>query len=128
MALIIDLKPHEKIIIGESLITNDKTKARFHIEGNAPIMREKDIMLERDANSACKKLYLTVQLMYLSPNPKELHKIYFELVHQIQTAAPSTAPIIMEISAYILADKYYKALKEARKLIEYEQELINNVK
>ena len=128
MALIIDLKPHEKIIIGESLITNDKTKTRFHIEGHAPIMREKDIMLEKDADTACKKIYLTVQLMYLSAKPEELHKTYFALVHEVQTAAPSTAPIIAEISAYILADRYYKALKEAKRLIEYEQELMGNVK
>ena len=48
MALIIDLKQHEKFIIGDSLITNDKVKARLHIEGNAPILREKDIMLENE--------------------------------------------------------------------------------
>ena len=128
MALIIDLKPHEKIIIGESLITNDKNKSRLHIEGNAPIMREKDIMLEKHANTPCKKIYLAVQLMYLSPDPKELHSTYFELVKQVQDAAPSTAPLIAEIGAYILADRYYKALKEAKKLIEYEKELMEGVK
>ncbi len=127
MALIIDLKPHEKIIVGESLITNDKNKSRLHIEGNAPIMREKDIMLEKDANSPCKRIYLAVQLMYLAVDPKELHKTYFELISQVQDAAPSTTALITEISAYILADRYYKALKEAKKLIEYEKELIGNV-
>ena len=41
MPLKIELKPHESIIIGESLITNDGERTRFYIEGNVPILREK---------------------------------------------------------------------------------------
>ena len=44
MALIIDLKPSERVIIGTALITNDDTRTRLHIEGDAPILREKDIL------------------------------------------------------------------------------------
>ena len=40
MPLKIELKPHESIIIGESLITNDGERTRFYIEGNVPILRE----------------------------------------------------------------------------------------
>ncbi len=40
MPLKIELKPHESIIIGESLITNDGERTRFYIEGNVPIARE----------------------------------------------------------------------------------------
>ncbi len=74
MALIIDLKPSEKIVIGNSLITNDTYRARLHIEGDAPILRERDIMTEADANTPCKRIYLAIQLMYLSHDPKTLHK------------------------------------------------------
>lgn len=38
MPLKIELKPHESIIIGESLITNDGERTRFYIEGNVPIL------------------------------------------------------------------------------------------
>lgn len=127
MALIIDLKPHEKFIIGDSLITNDKLKARLHIEGNAPILREKDIMLEKDAKTLCEKVYLAIELMYLSKNPIELHSTYFALIKDIQAAAPSTASFFLKINEFVLNDKYYKALKEAKNLIEYERKLIDNV-
>ncbi len=127
MALIIDLKPKERVIIGNALITNDATRARLHIEGDAAILREKDILREEDANSPCKRIYFTIQLMYLSDDPMKLHELYFSQVKDVQHAAPSTAPMFMKINDFILGDQYYKALKEARHLIEYEQKLIANV-
>ncbi|MDE1153863.1 MAG: flagellar biosynthesis repressor FlbT [Micavibrio sp.] len=126
MALIIDLKPQERIIIGNALITNDAARARLHIEGEAPILREKDIMRESEANSPCKRIYLTIQLMYLAADPKTLHDIYFDQIRDIQSAAPSTAPIFMKINDHIMNTHYYKALKEARNLIQYESELLAN--
>src|ERR1700722_8162289 len=91
MALIIDLKPSERLIVGNALITNDDARTRLHIEGTAPILREKDIMLENEANTPCKKIYFTVQLMYISPEPEKIYKTYFSLIRDIQHAAPSTA-------------------------------------
>ncbi len=126
MALVIDLKPQEKIIIGEAVITNDKNRARLHIDGDAPILREKDIMREKEADTPCKKVYLALQLMYLSPRPQELHDTYFALIKQVQEAAPSTAVAFMHINDFILDNKYYRALKEAQKLIEYERELLSD--
>lgn len=128
MALIIDLKPSERIIIGTALITNDDNRTRLHIEGSAPILREKDIMREAEADTPCKKIYLLVQLMYLSPDPSELHKPYFEQISQIQDAAPSTSLYFMKINDFIMNEQYYKALKEARNLIDYEKELLGHVK
>jgi len=128
MALIIDLKPSEKVVIGEAVITNDDSRTRLHIEGDAPILREKDIMTEEEANSPCKKIYLIVQLMYLSSSPGALHDVYFEQINDIQNAAPSTATFFMNINDYIMNDQYYKAMKEAKSLMKHEEELINNVK
>ncbi len=127
MALVIDLKPSERIIIGESLITNDKSRTRLHIEGTSAILREKDIMREEEANSPCKKIYLFVQMMYLSNTPEDLHGDYFKLVHEIQNAAPSTAVFFMQINDMITDNKYYNALRKAHELIEHEKELLSNV-
>lgn len=126
MALVIDLKPSERIIIGNALIKNDQHRARLHIEGDAPILREKDIMLEKDANTPCKRIYLTIQLMYLSFKPETLHEVYFEQIDAIQKAAPSCSTFFMKINDYILNGQLYKALKETRTLIEHESELLAN--
>lgn len=127
MALVIDLKPQEKILIGEAVITNSAQRARLHIAGDAPILREKDILKEEDANSACKSIYFVLQCMYISQSPEEYHKKYFEMVEEIQKAAPSTSIFFMQINDHIINGTYYKALKIAQQLIEHERELIENV-
>lgn len=127
MALVIDLKPKERIIIGNAVITNDNQRTRLHIEGEAPILRERDVMKEEDATSPCKRIYYIIQLMYLAKDATELYDHYFTAVREVQDAAPSTAVRMADISSHILGGHYYKALREARKLIDYEQELISNV-
>lgn len=127
MALVIDLKPSERIIIGSALITNDENRTRLHIEGDSPILREKDILREGDADTPCKKIYLMIQLMYLTTDQSKLHGIYFDQVNMIQQAAPSTAPYFLKINDLILNGSYYKALKETKHLIAHETELLANV-
>jgi len=127
MPLKIELKPNESIIIGESLIKNDKERIRFYIDGSAPILREKYILLEKDANTPCKKIYFVVQQMYLSKNPKELHEIYFKLIRDVFAAAPNLINNIMDINESILAGKYYVAIKNAVKLVEKEEELYGDI-
>ncbi|GAK44749.1 flagellar FlbT family protein [Tepidicaulis marinus] len=128
MALKVELKPGERIILGESVITNDSQRTRLFIEGTAPILREKDIMRVEEADSPCKKIYLIVQMMYLAADPSKHHDLYFELMKDVSEAAPSMVPLIDAVNNRILTGEMYKALKEARKLVDYEQELIANVK
>lgn len=128
MALVIDLKPGEKLLIGSAVITNDAQRTRLHIAGDAPIMREKDVMKEEEANTPCKRVYFMIQCMYLARNPKIYHEKYFEMIKEIQCAAPSTALKFMAINDKILDGSYYKALKEAKELIKYEQELVSHAK
>ena len=128
MALKVEIKPSERIIVGNAVITNDGNRARLIVEGDAPILRAKDILRPEDANTPCKKIYLVVQMMYLADDPRVHHDLYFQLIKDIQTAAPSTMYQIDRINDQILAGSYYKALKEAKALIEYEKELLENAK
>jgi flagellar biosynthesis repressor protein FlbT len=128
MSLRVVLKPFERIVIGQSVITNSESRTTFLIDGEAPILREKDILTATRADTPAKRIYLAVQLMYTSRDPRAHHEIYFALVRQIVDAAPSTWGHIENINNQILTGNLYKALKEARKLIAYEEELIHNVK
>jgi flagellar protein FlbT len=128
MALIIDLKPGEKILIGTAVITNDSQRTRLHISGDAPILREKDVLKEEDADTPCKKIYFLIQCMYLARNPRIYFTKYFELIREIQDAAPTTTFFFLKINEMILEGSYYKAMKEAKELLSHEQELIDNVK
>jgi flagellar protein FlbT len=128
MALKITLKPHERLIIGGAVISNGDTKAELIIENKVPILREKDIINLKDADSPCKKIYFVIQMMYVDEkNIAEHHKTYWELVKDVVQAAPSTRPMLQVISKDILLRRFYHALKTARRLIEYEEEVINLV-
>lgn len=129
MALKIALKPGEKLIIGGAVIANGKTKCDFVVENTVPILREKDIMSLKDADSACKKIYFAIQLMYVDEkNMAEHHKVFWDLVKEVVGAAPSTKQLLHEIGNSILNNNHYQALKLTRKLIDYEQEAINHVR
>ncbi len=126
MGLVIDLKPGEKILIGDAVITNDSQRTRLHIAGDAAILREKDVMQEEDSDTPCKKIFFLIQCMYLARNPREYHKKYFELVREVQHASPSSAFFFMQINEKIIEGTYYKALKLGKELIAHEKELIEH--
>ena len=128
MALKVELKPGERFIIGECLITNSDRRTRLMIEGNMPILRERDILTAKMANTPAKRIYLAIQLMYTARDPRAQHETYFTLVRELTQAAPSTWPYVEVINNEILTGNLYKALKEAKKLIAYEQELLDNAK
>src|SRR5205814_1697458 len=64
MALKVELKPGERILIGDCVVTNADQRTRLLIDGSAPILREKDILTAERADSPAKRIYLAVQLMY----------------------------------------------------------------
>ncbi len=128
MALKVELKPGERIILGDCVVTNADQRTRLLIEGDAPILREKDILTPERADTPAKRIYLTVQLMYTSRDPRASHEIYFKLMRDTLCAAPSTWPLIESINNHILTGQMYKALKDAKKLIAYEQELMDHAK
>lgn len=129
MALKITLKPGERIIIGGAVIKNSNSRSHLIIENRVPVLREKDIMSEKDANSPCRKIYFIIQLMYIDEeNVSEYHDIYWKLVKEILASTPSMLPVIDQISEHILCSRYYQALKTTQRLIKYEQEVLNNVR
>jgi flagellar biosynthesis repressor protein FlbT len=129
MALKITLKPYERVIVGGAVVTNGNTKTNLAIENDVPILREKDIMKEQDADTPCRRIYFVIQLMYVDEKSMlEHHNMYWKLVQDLLKAAPSLLGLVHQISEHILGNRYYRALKLARKLIDYEEEVVNNVR
>jgi flagellar protein FlbT len=129
MGLKITLKPSERMIIGGAVVANGNGKSEFLVENPVPILREKDILGEHDADTPCKRIYFIIQLMYIDERKlAEHHNAYWSLVREVLAAAPSMLPIIDQISEAILGGAYYRALKLAKHLLGYEQEIMNNVR
>ena len=126
MALKVELKPEERIILGDSVITNGSQRARLFIEGSAPILREKDILTAETANTPARRVYFAVQLMYLDRNVDKHADSFLELTRDFLTAAPSSATIVERINNRILTGDLYKALREAKALISHEEERLRD--
>ena len=123
MPLKIELKPHESIIVGDALITNDNDRIRFYIDGKVPILREKFILREKEATTPARRVYFIVQQMYLSKGDKQLQQIFIEYIRDLQKAAPSLRPFVATIAESVIVSDYYAAIKAAAKLIEQEDKI-----
>ena len=126
MALKVELKPGEKLLVGNCIITNSDQRTRLFIDGRAPILREKDILTAETANTPAKRIYLAVQLMYIGDDIGLTRDQYFMLINEFLEAVPSSTEIVNQINNEILTGQLYKALKAAQRLIEYEQDLFSN--
>jgi flagellar protein FlbT len=124
MPLRVELKPFERIIIGQSVITNSDTRTTFLIDGNAPILREKDILTSETANTPAKRIYLCVQMMYLEDDIPAYQELYLGFIKELIEAVPSFREQIETASNLILSGNLYKALRELRTLIKREEELL----
>ena len=130
MPLKLTLKPNEKVLIGTAVITNAGQKSEIIIQNTVPVLREKDIITEENADTLAKKLYYIILSMYVDrKNENEFHKIYFKLIDELFDALPDrrNLAMVMAISRKILEGNHYQALKECRKLIEFESETLANV-
>lgn len=125
MPLRLDLKPHEKLFVGGAVLVNGDSRCTLSVLNDVAILREKDIMTEDMANTPCKRIYLSIQLMYMEPaRLAEYHQLYWTLVKEVIAAAPSTAGLLAKVSEAVLAGRYYQALKHTMELIAYEKELV----
>lgn len=127
MSLTISLKPREQVVIGGAVVCNDEDKRiRLTIKNNVIILREKDVLKPEEVDTPCKRLYFSIQLMYIDPeNVSDYHKVYWKDAEDIVKAAPSCCGIIEKMSKFIVAADYYKALKQCKELIQYERKLLN---
>ncbi|UZE51311.1 flagellar biosynthesis repressor FlbT [Rhodopseudomonas sp. P2A-2r] len=124
MALRVELKPFERIIIGQSVITNSDARTAFLIDGDAPILREKDILTAETANTPVKRIYLCVQMMYLENDIPGYQDLYLGFIKELIDAVPSYREPIESVSNLILSGALYKALRELRPLMKREEELL----
>lgn len=127
MTLKVEIKPGERIIIGESLITNGGPRAKLFIEGDAPILREKDVLRAQEADSPAKLIYLAIQLIYLKRGEATVVDDYRSLARDFLDAAPGARDILDAIDNCLLSGDFYKGIKQAKRLIDYEEQRIHHV-
>src|SRR5260221_2676894 len=89
MPLRVELKPFERIVIGETVIINSGTRTSFLIDGEAPILREKDTVTAETANTPVKPLYYCAQMMHLKNDITQYRMTYQGLIKEMRDALPA---------------------------------------
>ncbi|KQT90522.1 flagellar biosynthesis repressor FlbT [Methylobacterium sp. Leaf466] len=123
MPLKIELKPFERLLIGGAAIRNGSRRSSFVIETVTKFLRESDIITEREADTACKRLYLTLTVLYLADDPSGPENLFVAQASEVMAMVPSMAPFIRDIHAQIEAGDFYRALKRGKDLVAYEASL-----
>jgi len=124
MPLRVELKPFERIVIGETVIINSGTRTSFLIDGEAPILRERDTVTAETANTPVKRLYFCVQMMYLKNDVPRYRTAYLGFVKELRDALPGSRDAIDVVNNHVSGGALYKALKDLRKLMKSEDGLL----
>jgi flagellar protein FlbT len=123
MPLRVELKPFERLVIGESVIINSGTRSCFLIDGGSPILRERDTVTPETANTPARRLYLCVQTMYLKNDVARYRETYLGCITELRDAFPGARDLIDGIDKHVATGALYKALKDIRKLMKREEEM-----
>ncbi|WP_020180090.1 flagellar biosynthesis repressor FlbT [Methylopila sp. M107] len=126
MTLKVELKPGERIVIGRSVVTNGQIRTSLLIDGQEPVLRERDILKETDADTPAKRIAYVVQMMYLAGSADTLLPAFTSLTRDLMKAAPSSASIVDQMTNCVLTGQLYKAFREARKLIAHEASIFDH--
>ncbi|GJD96137.1 flagellar biosynthesis repressor FlbT [Methylobacterium iners] len=122
MPLRIELKPSERLIINGALIRNLDRRSTFLVETQCKLLRESEIIRESEADTPCKKLCVTLQVIYLADDPAEAENLFVLQSTEILQHMPSAAPYLLSIHDAIAAKQYHLAIKTGKKLIAHEAE------
>jgi flagellar protein FlbT len=125
MPLRIELAPHERLLIGDTCIRNGERRSRFLIETEAKIITGKNLVLESEADTPCKRLYVIVEYMYLADEPRGYEDKFVAMANEIMNAVPSSRPYVAALFHEIEAGRFYQAMKHGTKLIAYEAKLLD---
>ena len=124
MPLRVELKPFERIVIGETVLINSGTRTSFLVDGDAPILREKDTVSAETANTPVKRLYFCIQMMYLKNDIPRYRTAYQGFLRALRDACPGDRLTIDAANNHVSAGALYMALKEIRKLVKREDALL----
>jgi flagellar protein FlbT len=130
MPLKLSLKPGEKFVLNGAVLSNGDKRTSLVIQNKACVLREKDIMQPKDAQTPARRVYLAIMMMYLDGEASEEPYNEFalrmtEFMGAIQNRTVLAACV--DISRDVLQGAYYKALISCRKLFDFEQERLNHV-
>lgn len=127
MPLKLKLAAHESLVVNGAVLVNGDGRTTLVIRNFAHIMREKDVLQERDADTPTKRVYFLVQAMLMAPPPPpELLDRFATAMAQLAEAymKPENLAALQDVVQLVNIGDFYKALMRLHPLIAYEAQLL----
>ncbi|MCJ2021830.1 flagellar biosynthesis repressor FlbT [Methylobacterium sp. E-065] len=124
MPLRIIVKPQERLIVNGAVLRNGGShNITLIVETQCQFLREGELISESEADTPCKKLCLTLQVLHLSEDPADVENLFFAQAVEVMRLMPSAAPILLQIQEALAAKQTYAAVKFGKQLMLHEREL-----
>ncbi|MBI3453684.1 MAG: flagellar biosynthesis repressor FlbT [Rhodospirillales bacterium] len=127
MALKIELKPGEKVIVNGAVMAAGRSGASLVLHNKAVLLRGKDVMQESDADTPAKRLYFSIMLMYIDASGRDKYRRRFDELwddYNSATTMKSTGETLRKILQNVETGDFYNAMKECKNLIAFEAKLL----
>jgi flagellar protein FlbT len=111
------LRPGEKVIVNGAVIGRGEEPGSFYLFNKANFLRGREVMKDEKADTAEKKLYLVIQLVYLFPeNAIENIEKFETILADTMRHRPDALDHLTEVARLVRSGDYYRALKTTAKL------------
>ncbi|MBU0723809.1 MAG: flagellar biosynthesis repressor FlbT [Alphaproteobacteria bacterium] len=127
MALKINVKPGEKIVINGAVITMGEGASYIVLQNQATFLREKDIMQQEDATTPVRRIYFSLMLMYLDQdNYQNYYNDYMDRMIELMrsTGLAQIRDTLMVMFRDVQERRFFQALKACKALMKFEEELL----
>ncbi len=126
MPLKLDFKSGEKMVINGAVVENIGPNAKILVHNIATILRDKEVLTEKDAVTPAARVYFALQCAYVFPEKHDHYtKMFNTYLRDFVNACPSATGIADEIRDNVESGDLYKGLKGVRRLIAHEAETLN---
>jgi flagellar biosynthesis repressor protein FlbT len=123
MALKLVLKPKERFVINGAVVVNGDRRSYLLIQNNASILRERDVMQERDASTPVRRIYFAIQMLYLDDANRSVYLKLFDRRLQEFLGAIKDREVRAQCAS-VLSDvenrNFYRALSTCKKMLPFE--------
>lgn len=125
MPLRIIVKPQERLIVNGAVLRNGGShNITLIVETQCQFLREGELISESEADTPCKKLGLTLQVLHLSEDPTEVENLFFAQAVEVMRLMPSAAPVLLKIQEALAAKQTYAAVKLGKQLMLLERDIL----
>lgn len=126
MALKLELRAGEKLIINGAVIENAGSKASLLVLNRAAILRGKEILSAEDAQTPASRVHFALQCAYLFPEHRDEYLRQFRtLLSDFLKASPSAQTVADKVTAEVDAGRLYKAVRAARDIVYHELHILH---